>query len=133
MKEQTGIEKPENIIAGHIIRAAIEVHRELGPGLLESVYQTCLGKELQSAGMDVQRELVLPVYYKGEKTGQILRIDMLVGGLVIVEVKSSIELAPLFSIQLHTYLRIADKRIGLLINFNVPVLKDGIRRVVNQL
>ena len=83
--------------------------------------------------MDVQRELVLPVYYKGEKTGQVLRIDMLVGGLVIVEVKSSIELAPLFSIQLHTYLRIADKRLGILINFNVPVLKDGIRRVVNQL
>ena len=133
MKTLTDIEKPENQLAGKIIEAAIEVHREIGPGLLESVYQTCLSRELRTLGLDVNREVIVPVRYKGTDTGQVLRLDLLVEDLVIIEVKSSVEFMPLFSLQLHTYLKVAQKRLGLLINFNVPVVKDGIRRVVNEL
>jgi len=125
--------KPENVLAERIIGAAIEVHRHLGPGLLESVYQECLARELLRGALDVRREVALPVRYKGEAIGQVLRLDLLVNELVIVEVKSVSELLPMFALQLHTYLKLADKKLGLLLNFNVPVMKDGIKRVVNRL
>jgi GxxExxY protein len=133
VKVLTENEKPENVLSGRIIQAAIEVHRELGPGLLESVYQTCLCKELGSTGIAVHREMVVPICYKGENTGQVLRIDIMVEDLVIVEVKSSLELMPVFSLQLNTYLKLTQKKLGLLINFNVPLVKDGIRRIAHGL
>jgi GxxExxY protein len=133
MKELTDVDKPENQLAGIIIEASIEVHREMGSGLLESVYLTCLSRELSGKGLNIKREVVFPVYYKGRQTDQVLRIDLLVEDLVVVEIKSSIDLQPLFLSQLKTYLKITDKRLGLLINFNVPILKEGIRRVVNGL
>lgn len=133
MKTLTHTDKPENKLAGQIIGAAIEVHSELGPGLLESVYQECLTRELRMRGINTQREVTAPISYKGENTGQFLRIDLLVENKVIVEVKSVVEMIPLFSLQLHTYLKLTGKKLGLLINFNVPVLKEAIRRIANHL
>lgn len=115
-----------------IIGAAIDVHRALGPGLLESTYRKCLCKELQLRGVPFVCELAMPVQYKGETLDCGYRIDVLVADLVIVELKSVEALAPIHEAQLLTYLRLSGKPIGLLINFNVPVLKDGIkRRVLN--
>jgi GxxExxY protein len=115
-----------------IIGAAIEVHRALGPGLLESTYRKCLCRELQLRGVQFSCELAVPVEYKGEKLDCGYRIDVLVADLIIVELKSVDSLAPIHEAQLLTYLRLSKKSIGLLINFNVPVLKDGIkRRVLN--
>ena len=133
MKQLTDMDKPENKLAGRIIEAAITVHRELGPGLLESVYHTCLCRELTVMGLNVQREVSVPVIYKGEQTGQLLRLDLMVENLLVVEIKSSFELLPVFKLQLNTYLKISQKRLGLLINFNVPLLKDGIVRIANGL
>ncbi len=118
-------------LSNTIIGAAIEVHRELGPGLLESVYQECLRVELESMGLKVKTELDLPLMYKGKKTEKVFRIDMLVEDMFIVELKA-VEIAkPLHEVQLLTYMKLADIHMGLLINFNVPVLKDGIKRKIN--
>jgi GxxExxY protein len=115
-----------------IIGAAIEVHRALGPGLLESTYRRCLCRELQLRGVQFICELPVPVEYKGEKLDCGYRIDVLVADLIVVELKSVDFLAPIHEAQLLTYLGLSKKTIGLLINFNVPVLKDGIkRRVLN--
>jgi len=122
-----------NKISGDIIQAAIEVHKELGPGLLESVYRKCLVKALQDMGHDVKEELCLPVTFRGEiiaKSGY--RIDLLVDDCVVVEVKSVEEMKPLFSKQTGTYLKLMNLQLGLLINFNVSLLKDGIKRIVNN-
>lgn len=119
-----------NLITQKIIGAAIEVHRKLGPGLLESAYQECLCRELAIRGLGFQRERALPVEYKGIRLDCGYRLDLLVEGLVVVEVKSVELLAPVHDAQLLTYLRLGDWTVGLLINFNVPVLKDGIRRRV---
>jgi GxxExxY protein len=113
-----------------IIGAAIEVHRHLGPGLLESAYQKCLARELEIRSLPYQQELMLPVLYKGIVADAGYRIDFLVAEAVIVEIKSAESLDPIHEPQLLTYLRLAEKRVGLLINFNVRVLKDGILRRV---
>jgi GxxExxY protein len=113
-----------------IIGAAIEVHKALGPGLLESVYEPCLCRELQLRGLRFERQLDIPAEYKGVKLGCGYRLDILVEGKVIVEVKSVETLLPVHEAQLLTYLRLVGKRVGLLINFNVPVLKKGIIRRV---
>ena len=118
-------------LTGRIIGAAIEVHRHLGPGLLESAYEACLAFELSQRGIPAQRQLQLPVRYKDTDIEVGYRIDLLVDDQVIVELKSVQALQPIHKAQLLTYLKLANKRYGLLINFNVPVLKDGIRRVVN--
>ncbi len=115
-----------------IIGAAIEVHKELGPGLLESVYESCLVSELQHRGCRVKSQVSLPLYYKGEKLEKEFRIDLLIEDEIIVELKAVEELLPIHEVQLVTYLKLADKRLGLLINFNVPVLVDGVRRKVNH-
>jgi GxxExxY protein len=113
-----------------IIAAAIEVHRELGPGLLESTYRVCLCHELMLRGLSVQCEMKLPVTYKGVKLDAGCRVDLLVEGRVIVELKSTDKTLPVHEAQLLTYMRLMGKRVGLLINFNVPLLKDGITRRV---
>lgn len=113
-----------------IIGAAIEVHRELGPGLLESAYETCLAHELAERGFRVERQVPLPVRYKGVALDCGYRLDLVVDGEVIVELKAVKAFEPIHTAQLLTYLRLAGLRVGLLLNFNVAVLKQGIRRVV---
>ncbi|HWE93624.1 MAG TPA: GxxExxY protein [Tepidisphaeraceae bacterium] len=111
-----------------IIGAAIEVHRVLGPGLLESAYRRCLCHELRLRGVEFQIEVALPVLYKGELLDCGYRIDLLVAQTVVIELKSVEKILPVHEAQLLTYLRLSGKRVGLLINFNVPLLKDGIVR-----
>jgi GxxExxY protein len=121
----------EEELTGQIIGAAIEVHKQLGPGLLESTYQTCLCRELEMRGISFECQKPLPLEYKGVRLECGYRIDLLVAGLVIVEIKSVEALAPIHEAQLLTYLKLTGVKIGLLINFNVVVLKSGIRRLVH--
>jgi len=119
---------------GHkIIGAAIEVHRELGPGLLEGTYERCLLHELKLRGIHAQRQTPQPIRYKGLEIDEGYRIDLLVEDLIIVELKAVHSLVNLHIAQLLTYLRLSNTRLGFLINFNVPVLTDGIKRIVNGL
>lgn len=119
-----------NRITEAVIGAAIKVHRALGPGLLESAYQECLSRELSLREISFQREVPLPVHYEGVQLDCGYRLDLVVADEVIVELKSLDQLAPIHEAQLLTYLRLSGKRVGLLINFNVPMLKDGILRRV---
>ena len=112
-----------------ILNAAYAVHTALGPGLLESAYAKCLKRELQFRGISSEAEVALPVEYRGEKVDCAYRLDLLVEGRIIVELKSVAELHPLHVAQLMSYIRIAGHSSGLLINFNVKSLRDGIRRV----
>jgi GxxExxY protein len=122
-----------NQISFNIISAAIKMHETLGPGLLESVYQKCVEIELKKRGLQVESEVDLPVIYEGEKVTDLgFRIDLLVEAAVIVELKSVEEVKPVHKKQLLTYLRLAKKDLGLLINFNEVLLKKGIVRVVND-
>ena len=120
-----------DILSNRIIGSAIEVHRELGPGLLESVYETCLMEELRCRGISAQSQVSLPIHYKGEMLSKNFYIDILVENEIIVELKSVEQLLPIHEEQLLTYLKLANKRLGLLINFNVELLKLGIRRKIN--
>jgi len=113
-----------------IIGALIEVHRHLGPGLLESAYQECFCRELELRGIRFERQKPIPLEYKGVQLDCGYRIDLLVEGRVLVEIKAVEELAPVHEAQLLTYMRLANVRVGLLVNFNVPVLKEGLRRRV---
>ena len=113
-----------------IIGAAIEVHRQLGPGLLESVYEECLCHELHVRGLEFRRQVDLPVIYKGLKLACGYKLDLIVQNEVVLELKSVDKLHPIHEAQLLTYLRLAEKRVGLLINFNVPQLTQGIIRRV---
>ena len=113
-----------------IIGAAIEVHRNLGPGLLESVYETCLAYELEQVGLRVERQKALPVVYKDIKLDQGYRIDLLVEGQVVLELKTVECFTDVHEAQILTYLKLSGCRVGLLINFNVKMLKDGIKRYV---
>lgn len=117
-----------NQITRQIIGAAIEVHRELGPGLLESSYRRCLCREFELRGIPFEKERPLPVEYKGVHLGCGYRLDLLVANEVVIEIKAIEALAPIHEAQLLTYLRLGGWRLGLLINFNVAVLKTGIRR-----
>jgi GxxExxY protein len=120
-----------NPLTDRIIRAGIEVHRRLGPGLLESVYHACLSLELRAFGFQLVEALKVPVKYKGLTFPAAFRIDMLVNDTVVLELKAVAAIAPIHEAQLLTYLRLANRPVGLLMNFNVPVLKDGIRRKLN--
>jgi GxxExxY protein len=111
--------------------AAIEVHRHLGPGLLESAYEECLCRELTLREIPFERQVALPVQYKGTNLECGYRLDILVGGLVIIEIKSVDKIERVHEAQLLTYLRMKGLWLGMLLNFNVPVLKDGTRRIVN--
>jgi GxxExxY protein len=119
-------------LTGRIIAAAIEVHRHLGPGLLESVYEECLCHELKLVGLRFERQPSLPVIYKGIRLESGYRADLIVEDEVVVEIKATEATARLYHAQLLTYLKVSHKQVGLLINFNVPVLKDGIKRIVNR-
>jgi GxxExxY protein len=123
----------ENEIAAQIVDAAYKIHVKLGPGLLESVYLAVLAYELKKRGLTVDTERELPVLYEDVRIETGFRIDMIVEEKVIVELKSVEKLAPVHGKQLLTYLRLADKRLGLLINFGEARIKDGIQRIANQL
>jgi GxxExxY protein len=123
----------ENAIAKQIVDVAYRTHSVLGPGLLESVYEAILASELQKRGLSVTQQQVIPVVYEGTRIPMGFRVDLMVHDSVIVEVKSITEITPLHKKQLLTYLRLADKRLGLLINFNVVLIKNGITRIVNGL
>ena len=120
-------------LSGQVIGAAIEVHRNLGPGLLESIYQEALAAELVLRQCAVFREVLVPVQYKGAALKNGLRLDLLVDNSLIVEVKAVESLQPIHSAQLLTYLRLAGKPLGLLLNFNVETMRQGVKRIVNQL
>ncbi len=119
-------------ITRRIIGAAIEVHRRLGPGLLESAYEACLAFELRQLGYKVEQQKPLPVVYKEVKLDCGYRLDLVVEESVVVEVKAVEQLAPIHQAQLLSYLRLSNKRVGLLINFHVRVLKQGLKRIVNE-
>ena len=119
-------------IAKQIVDGAIKVHKTLGPGLLESAYQVCFAYELRNRGLQVDCEVSQPVQYEAIQFEAGYRIDMLVDGLVIIENKCVQELLPVHQAQLLTYLKLADCRLGFLINWNVPLIKDGIKRMVNH-
>ncbi|OAD91194.1 GxxExxY protein [Aequorivita soesokkakensis] len=121
----------ENEISSKIIGASIEVHKQLGPGLLESTYEMCLGHELKLLGLDVKQQIPLPVIYKDIKLNAGYRIDMIVENKVIVEIKSVDSLAPIHTAQLLTYLKLKDLKLGLLINFNEVKVIDGLKRIIN--
>lgn len=123
----------ENEIATAILDAAFKIHRILGPGLLESVYQATLDFELQKRGLRVTQQVGLPVYYEEIKLELGFRVDLIVADKVIIEIKSVEALAPVHRKQLLTYLRLMNLRLGLLLNFNVELMKHGIQRVVNGL
>lgn len=121
----------DNEITEHIIGCAIRVHRNLGPGLLESVYVNCLILEFKHLGLKFEREKAVPIIYEGEKLDCGFRLDLLVEDRIIVEAKAIETLEDIHVSQLLTYLRLSDRKIGLLINFNVTLLKEGIKRVKN--
>ena len=123
----------ENEIATIVVDAAFKIHKTFGPGLLESVYEATLKYELQKRGLKVLQQLSIPIAYEGLDLGIGFRADLVVGDKVVVEIKSIEALAAVHSKQLATYLRLMDLRLGLLINFNVGLIKNGIRRVVNRL
>jgi len=123
----------ENEISRHIVDVAYRAHLELGPGLLESVYQTVLAMELQKRGLVVTEQQLIPVVYQGTLIEMGFRADLIVEDSVIIEVKSIAEITLVHKKQLLTYLRLSNKRLGLLINFNVARIKDGITRIANGL
>jgi GxxExxY protein len=120
----------DNDITHEIIGAAIEVHKRLGPGLLESAYEECLAHELRLRNLRVDQQVALPVVYKETKLECGYRLDLLVEGRIVVELKSVESLAPIHEAIILTYLRLSGHKIGLLINFNVAILKDGVRRFI---
>ncbi len=121
----------ENEISNKIIGCAIEVHKQLGPGLLESAYQECLFYELQKAGLEVEKEKPMPIVYKEVKLDHGYRIDLLVEKKVVIEIKTVEILNDVHTAQVLTYLKLGDYKLGLLLNFHVSVLKNGIKRVIN--
>ena len=123
----------ENAVARQIVDAAFRVHTALGPGLLESVYEAALAYELEKRGLRISRQQVIPVVYEAVRIHTGFHADLVVEDLVIVEIKALEGIAPVHKKQLLTYLKLADKRLGLLINFNVALIKDGITRIVNGL
>ncbi|MGH1516177.1 GxxExxY protein [Chryseobacterium sp. JK1] len=123
----------ENELSYKIIGAALEVHRNLGVGLLENAYEVALAYELKELGFKVESQLTLPLKYKNELIKNAYRIDLIVEDKVIIEIKSVLEIHPIFYSQVLTYLKLTNIKLGLLINFNTPLIKDGIHRIVNKI
>lgn len=121
-----------NTIGSIILDSAITVHRELGPGLLESAYELALTRELQLRGLSVKTQIAVELIYKDVQLGKAYVIDLLVEDEIIIEIKSVEVMNPVYVAQLITYLKLAGKQLGYLINFNVPLLKDGFKRIVNE-
>jgi GxxExxY protein len=128
--ESTSVKVEE--VAKAVVDAAFKVHTALGPGLLESVYSICLAHELRQRGLVVEREVKLPIVYDGVTLDAGLRLDLIVEACVIVETKAVERMIPVFDAQLLTYLKLTGHVLGLLINFNVPLIKDGIKRVIRS-
>lgn len=128
--EAGGIPQATERLGKAVLDAAFAVHTHLGPGLLETVYETCLDLELSARGVAVSRQTIVPLSYRGVDVKPGLRLDLLVGGSVIVEVKAVDSLLPIHTAQVLTYLRLSNRQLGFLINFNSIRLKDGIRRLV---
>lgn len=124
------LEYPEKALTRRIIGCAIEVHRALGPGLLESAYRGCLVRELELAGLTAQQEVRIAFKYKGSPIDCLYRADLVIEGTVLAELKAVDELLPIHKMQLLTYLKLTRLSVGLLLNFNEPVLRQGVRRVV---
>jgi GxxExxY protein len=118
-------------LATQTVQAALAVHRALGPGLLESAYQQCMAIELSLSGLSVEREKLLPLIYRGHAIETAYRLDLIVGGKLLVELKAVDAVAPVHKVQVATYLKLLKLPLGLLINFNVPLIKDGISRILN--
>jgi len=118
-------------LSRRVIGCAIDVHRELGPGLLESTYEQCLAHELSLAGIEFALQAPLPVHYKGRRIDCGYRVDVVVAGRLIIELKSVDRVLPIHEAQLITYLKLSGIKVGLLINFNVEVLRDGLKRIVS--
>ncbi len=127
------MQKEEDIFSKEIIGAAIEVHRHLGPGLLESTYEECMSHELNLRGLSFERQKPLALTYKSKNLDCGYRLDIVIEGLVILELKAVDRIEPIHEAQLLTYLKLSSLKLGILINFNVPVLKKGIKRIVNNL
>lgn len=123
----------ENEIGEAVLGAAMKVHSAVGPGLLESVYETCLTHELRKQGFDVQRQVALPVEYDGQRIDAGFRLDIVVAEKVVVEVKAVERTAPIHTAQVLTYLKLGRFKLGYLLNFNVVHMRDGIKRLVNDL
>jgi GxxExxY protein len=121
----------QNRISKDVVEAALEVHKTLGPGLLEAVYEECLATELTSRGRAFARQVPMPVFYKGSRIDLGYRLDMIIERQVIVEIKAVEKLLPVHEAQLLTYLKLTECKLGLLINFNTSLIKDGIRRLVS--
>jgi GxxExxY protein len=124
------IDLKTNQISKEVVEAAYAVHRTLGPGLLESVYEICLAHELEKRGLAVERQVVLPVLYDNLRFDAGFRLDLLIEKCLIVELKTVDEILPIHKAQLLTYLKLSDTRLGLLINFNAPMIKDGLQRII---
>jgi len=121
-----------NKLSRDILDASVFVHKEVGPGLLESVYEICLEKELKLRGIKAQRQVCLPLHYRRERLEKDFRIDLLVENEIIIEIKAAENILPVHEAQIISYLKLADKKLGFLINFNVPLMKNGFRRFVNN-
>ena len=126
----TTLSRREESIAEKIVDAAFRVHKELGPGLLERVYEVCFCHELSKRGLNNQRQVDLPIKYDGMIFDEGLRLDVLVQGLIICELKAADEMNPVWKAQILSHLRLTDRRLGFLINFNVPLIKNGIQRII---
>ena len=122
-----------NAISKQIVDACVSVHKEMGPGLLESVYEYCLLKELELRNLKASHQVSVPLYYKGELLTKDYRIDILVEDEIILELKAVDMILPVHKAQLISYLKLADKRLGFLLNFNTDLMKNGIKRFVNNL
>jgi GxxExxY protein len=120
-------------LSSQVIGAAIEVHKILGPGLLESAYEECLAHELYLRGLSLERQKLLPLTYKGERLDCGYRLDLVVENAIVLELKSSDTIEPIHKAQLLTYLKLSGLSLGLLLNFNVPIMREGIVRLVNEL
>ncbi len=121
-----------NKLSKQIVDASISVHKEMGPGLLESVYEYCLLKELELRNINASSQVIIPLYYKGELLSKIFKIDILVENEIALELKAVDTILPVHEAQIISYLKLADKRLGFLLNFNVDLMKNGIKRFVNN-
>jgi GxxExxY protein len=119
-------------VSAEIVDAALHIHYDIGPGLLESAYRRVLAQTLLDRGLEVEQEKPVPLLYRGRFYDKVYKLDLLVGGVVVVELKAQEHLAPVHTSQLYTYLKLVDARVGLLINFGAARLKDGLKRVVNR-
>jgi len=123
----------ENQIGDVVVTSALKVHTILGPGMLESAYETCLAHELANRGLDVKRQVPIPITYESVKLDAGYRADLLVGGLVVLELKVVEKILPIHKAQLLSYLKLGNLRLGYVLNFNVVHMRDGIKRLVNRL